>query len=141
MVLQDDVVVPANHEILISVPFHLEDDVVAMEPIVEDTRSLFIACSLINVRNYAIPVRLMNTGNEPIKLSRGYFCGELHPVVDIAVVDPQKISVDFLLRDVDVGCKSETLKTEHTLPEYLKSLMMDVKLLSKRLYVQSFLKC
>ena len=78
-------VVQPQHELVISVPCEVqrkESKLVILEPLVEDSRGLLIAQSLVDPQGGCTPVRLANLSTEPIRLQKGHPLGELHGIQD-----------------------------------------------------------
>ncbi|VDI16906.1 Hypothetical predicted protein [Mytilus galloprovincialis] len=57
-----------------------------LEPVVEDSRKIMVARTLVDAHSCKVPVRLINLDEHPVKLRKNYLLGELHPVQDISEV-------------------------------------------------------
>ena len=98
-------VVQPQHELVISVPWEVqrkESKLVVLEPLVEDSRGLLIARSLVDPQGGCIPVRMANLSTEPKRLQKGHPLGELHGIQDEIVSFDQKP-----MRVRGVGCCSK----------------------------------
>ena len=82
--LRRSVTIPANCEFLVTGKSDSNEAVTTayatVQPMVEDSRRLIIAHSLVNTPCNNIPVRIMNISKSPVRLKKGYFLGELCPV-------------------------------------------------------------
>ena len=85
VILRRSVTIPARCEFLLRGSAenfnNVKSKYAVMQPVVEDNRSFFIGCSVVEPME-KVPVRIVNMSHSPVKLNKGYLLGELHSVDD-----------------------------------------------------------
>ncbi|VDI21954.1 Hypothetical predicted protein, partial [Mytilus galloprovincialis] len=88
--IKEAITIPANSEIIIAGEGYdtegLSSRYSILEPVVEDSRKIMVARTLVDAHSCKVPVRLINLDEHPVKLRKNYLLGELHPVQDISEV-------------------------------------------------------
>ncbi|CAC5398035.1 Transposon Ty3-I Gag-Pol polyprotein,Transposon Ty3-G Gag-Pol polyprotein [Mytilus coruscus] len=93
--IKKSMTIPANFEIIIAGERYDKEQLSSrysiLEPVVEDSRKIMVARTLVDAHSCKVHVRFINLDEQPVKLRKSYLLGELHRVQNISeVIDLEK---------------------------------------------------
>ena len=123
----EDIILPPSSEVVFQVTNEnrtMSHSHAVMEPTAEDERGIVIARTLVDTSRPSIPVRLVNTSEEPLRLRKGHQIGELESVSDVTeIVTPGCSIREVKVTDEPDSVHDSSSEATNITPEALKELV------------------